>query len=66
MINNNEIWKSVVGFEGLYEVSSFGRIKSLPRFRKTQPNGLGYISKEKFLCISYVSDIVNYELRKDI
>lgn len=26
-----EEWKAVVGFEGLYEVSSFGRIKSLKR-----------------------------------
>lgn len=26
-----EIWKQVVGFEGLYEVSSLGRIKSLPK-----------------------------------
>lgn len=26
-----EIWLPVVGFEGLYEVSSLGRIKSLPR-----------------------------------
>lgn len=27
----NEIWKSVKGFEGLYEVSNFGEVKSLPR-----------------------------------
>jgi len=26
-----EIWKQVVGWEGLYEVSSLGRVKSLPR-----------------------------------
>lgn len=29
---NNEIWKSIEGYEGLYEVSNFGRIKSLPRY----------------------------------
>lgn len=28
-----EIWKSVVGYEGLYEVSNMGRVKSLPRPR---------------------------------
>ena len=27
-----EIWKDVVGYEGLYQVSSLGRVKSLPRF----------------------------------
>lgn len=26
-----EVWKPVVGFEGRYEVSSWGRIRSLPR-----------------------------------
>lgn len=26
----NEIWKPVVGYEGLYEVSSYGRVYSLP------------------------------------
>ena len=26
-----EVWKPVVGYEGLYEVSNLGRIKSLPR-----------------------------------
>ena len=28
MTNNEEIWKPVVGYEGLYEVSNFGRIKA--------------------------------------
>lgn len=28
---NNESWRPVPGFEGLYEVSSFGRVKSLKR-----------------------------------
>lgn len=26
-----EVWKAVVGYEGLYEVSDLGRIKSLPK-----------------------------------
>jgi len=30
-MERNEIWKPVVGYEGLYEVSSLGRIRSLPR-----------------------------------
>lgn len=28
MVNGNEIWKSVAGYEGKYSVSSLGRIKS--------------------------------------
>ena len=31
----NEIWKNIAGYEGLYEVSSFGRVRSL-RFGKTK------------------------------
>lgn len=27
-----EIWKDIKGYEGLYQVSSFGRVKSLPRY----------------------------------
>lgn len=28
-----EIWKDIEGYEGLYQVSSLGRIKSLPKIR---------------------------------
>lgn len=41
-----EIWKDVVGYEGLYQVSSFGRIKSLfrdKRILKPQKNIHGYL-----------------------
>lgn len=27
----NEVWKPVKGYEGLYEISNYGRVKSLPR-----------------------------------
>ena len=30
-IMKKEYWKPVVGYEGLYEVSNWGRVKSLPR-----------------------------------
>ena len=36
-----EIWKPVVGYEGLYEVSSEGRVRSLKRFY-THRNGKVY------------------------
>ena len=29
----NEIWKDIKGFEGLYQISNFGRVKSLKRKR---------------------------------
>lgn len=39
-----EIWKDVVGYEGLYQVSNLGRVKSLFRII-TQNNGQGVIYK---------------------
>ena len=29
--DKNEIWKDIKGFEGLYQISSLGRVKSLER-----------------------------------
>ena len=31
MFKNNEIWKGIKGYEGLYQVSNMGRVKSLER-----------------------------------
>ena len=28
---NKEIWKDIIGYEGLYQVSSLGRVRSLNR-----------------------------------
>lgn len=39
-----ELWRPVVGYEGLYEVSDQGRVKSLPRRRRN-----GGIIKERIL-----------------
>ncbi len=51
----SEIWKSIEGYNGLYEVSNFGRVKSYcldavglmkkdykPKMMKDSSNGLGY------------------------
>ena len=40
-----EIWMGVVGFEGLYQVSSFGRLKSLARTVK-QRNQYAWITRQ--------------------
>lgn len=41
---NNEIWKPVVGYEGLYEVSNLGRIKRLA--------GTYGARQDRFLCLT--------------
>lgn len=49
----NEIWRPVVGYEGYYEVSNFGRVKSLnykrtgrPEILKPGNNGNGHLKVE--------------------
>ena len=45
---SEEIWKDIKGFEGIYQVSNLGRVKSLERFRKGK-NGCLASVKEKIL-----------------
>lgn len=65
---NEEIWKSIEGYNGLYEVSSFGRVRSL-RLGKTKilkpgKNTCGYLrvelhkdgEKKKFLIHRLVAE----------
>lgn len=47
IIPHDEIWKDISGYEGLYQISNFGRVKSLPRVRIG--NGTPYLTKEKIL-----------------
>ena len=43
----DEIWKDIEGYEGLYQVSSYGRIKSLERTIKNSHRS--YVREEKIL-----------------
>lgn len=53
---DGEIWKPVVGFEGCYEVSNLGRVKSLPR--KTTKGGLikPYTQKTGYVYVGLSKD----------
>lgn len=41
-----EVWKDIAGYEGLYQVSNIGNVKSLP---KRKGCGIGYMQKERVL-----------------
>ena len=43
-----EIWKDIKKYEGLYQVSNLGRVKSLERIRKNGKNNF-YLKKERLL-----------------
>ena len=43
-----EIWKDIKGYEGLYQISNFGRVKSVARFRKGK-NGVPTYCRERII-----------------
>ncbi|MGQ3915646.1 NUMOD4 domain-containing protein [Enterobacter hormaechei] len=43
-----EVWKSIPEFEGYYEASSLGRIRSLDVIQ-TSPKGVKWVKKVKYL-----------------
>lgn len=49
LVNMEEIWKDIKGYERMYQISNYGRIKSLSRFINSckQYSSIGYYSKEK-------------------
>lgn len=46
-----EEWKDIQGYEGMYQISTYGRIKSIGRLIKRK-NGRNYYSKDKILKIT--------------
>lgn len=48
IFKNNEIWEDVKGYEGLYQVSDMGRVKSLER-TVTRKNGRKQTIRERIL-----------------
>jgi len=44
----NEIWKPIEGYEDLYEISNYGRVKSLAKYVNSPRGGLAY-RKERIL-----------------
>jgi hypothetical protein len=56
----SEVWKDVVGFEGLYQVSNMGRVRSLPR-TVNRSDGKRYTNPASVLTPRYRSDkLVKY------
>lgn len=44
----NEIWRDIIGYEGLYQISNFGRVRSLDRVEKCRD---GKLRKRKGIII---------------
>ena len=61
-----EIWKPIFGYEGLYEVSNLGNVKSLERKVKNPYAAAGYkIVKEKLLALTFANQYLEVSLYKE-
>lgn len=52
-----EIWKDIVGYEGLYQISNLGRVKSLKRYVPHFKGGLKVVP-ERIKTIFYEKSII--------
>ena len=59
-MKSNEIWKDIPNYEGLYQVSNLGKIKSLERFTDD-----GHHVKEKILKQSFAKGYLKVNLCKN-
>ena len=50
-----EIWRPVVGYEGLYELSSYGRVRSLDRYDNRNRFRKGHIMKQSYCSKGYLT-----------
>jgi len=59
-----EIWKDIKGYEGLYQVSNLGRVKSLSHLKRTWRGG-EYMTKEKILTPQWNGNYYHHCLCKE-
>ena len=58
-----EIWKDVLGYEGIYQVSSIGRVKAIPRIKLNYKGS--YLTKELILKAGIYEGYERVVLTKD-
>lgn len=57
-----EVWKDVVGYEGLYRVSNYGNVISIPRLSKKRNR---IYAGQKLNCTKFLTGYLNVGLSKD-
>ena len=62
---SGEIWRPIQGYEGLYEVSSYGRVYSLERYVKSKRGWSKKIKPRIMKCVPTTYDYFSVSLKKD-
>lgn len=60
-----EVWKPVVGYEGLYEVSNLGRVRRISGYIKARGNSISYHKGGILKPITCKKGYIKYCLTKD-
>jgi hypothetical protein len=64
MLINQEIWKPITNYEGLYEISNYGRIKSFLFWHGTNKRILNpWKDKNGYLCITLSKDGIHQKYK---
>lgn len=66
MENQQEIWKDIKGYEGHYQISNLGRVKSLKNYRGNGDIILKEINRLGYLHVSLCREgkIINYKIHR--
>lgn len=64
-VDMNESWKPIAGYEGLYEISTLGRVKSVEREVPHGSKGITRIIKERYLKHFYGGGYSQVKLSKN-
>jgi hypothetical protein len=63
-IREPEVWKDIPGYEGIYQVSSWGNVKSFDRYASSR-GGFQHLHKGRMLKINYKGDYPQICLSKN-
>lgn len=55
---NNEIWKDIEEFKGIYQISNYGRVKSIERY--VERNNKGKIKVKEKILKTYINKKTGY------
>lgn len=59
----SEVWKDIPGYEGLYQVSDSGRVKSINRYVPSKSGSLRLV-RDRIMCLCQVNGYPSIQLNK--
>ena len=57
----NEIWKDIKGYEGLYQISNYGRVKALEKLIKAGIRNNGFVKRKEKIKKIQINELGSYK-----